>query len=49
VITLVHDVARRIRRTPDFAQRALEAIAGAGFTIPLVLTRPDKPKAEASR
>jgi methionyl-tRNA formyltransferase len=30
--------------TPEFAQRALEAIAGAGFTIPLVLTRPDKPK-----
>ena len=30
--------------TPDFAQRALEAIADAGFTIPLVLTRPDKPK-----
>jgi methionyl-tRNA formyltransferase len=30
--------------TPDFAQRSLEAIAGAGFTIPLVLTRPDKPK-----
>ena len=30
--------------TPDFAQRALEAIAGAGFTIPLVVTRPDKPK-----
>jgi len=30
--------------TPEFARRALEAIAGAGFTIPLVLTRPDKPK-----
>ena len=30
--------------TPEFAQRALEAIAGAGFTITLVLTRPDKPK-----
>jgi methionyl-tRNA formyltransferase len=30
--------------TPGFARRALEAIAGAGFTIPLVLTRPDKPK-----
>jgi len=30
--------------TPDFARRALEAIADASFTIPLVLTRPDKPK-----
>ena len=30
--------------TPAFAARALEAIARAGFTIPLVLTRPDRPK-----
>ena len=30
--------------TPAFAARALAAIADAGFTIPLVLTRPDKPK-----
>ncbi len=30
--------------TPEFAQPALEAIADAGFTIPLLLTRPDKPK-----
>jgi methionyl-tRNA formyltransferase len=30
--------------TPEFAQRSLEAIVAAGFTIPLVLTRPDKPK-----
>jgi methionyl-tRNA formyltransferase len=30
--------------TPEFAQRALEAIVEAGFTISLVLTRPDKPK-----
>jgi methionyl-tRNA formyltransferase len=30
--------------TPAFAARALVAIAEAGFTIPLVLTRPDKPK-----
>jgi methionyl-tRNA formyltransferase len=30
--------------TPEFARQALEAIADAGFTIPLVLTRPDKPK-----
>src|SRR5688572_12151571 len=30
--------------TPAFAARALAAIAGAGFTIPLVLARPDKPK-----
>ena len=30
--------------TPPFAASALAAIADAGFTIPLVLTRPDKPK-----
>lgn len=30
--------------TPQFAAIALAAIAGAEFTIPLVLTRPDKPK-----
>ncbi|HEX4884775.1 MAG TPA: methionyl-tRNA formyltransferase [Casimicrobiaceae bacterium] len=30
--------------TPVFAVSALAAIADAGFTIPLVLTRPDKPK-----
>ncbi|MDH5287407.1 MAG: methionyl-tRNA formyltransferase [Betaproteobacteria bacterium] len=30
--------------TPAFAVTALAAIADAGFTIPLVLTRPDKPK-----
>ncbi len=30
--------------TPEFARQALDAIAEAGFTIPLVLTRPDKPK-----
>ena len=30
--------------TPEFARRTLAAIADAGFTIPLVLTRPDKPK-----
>ena len=30
--------------TPEFARRSLEAIADAGFTIPLVLTRPDRPK-----
>ena len=30
--------------TPAFAAIALAAIAAAGFTIPLVLTRPDKPK-----
>jgi methionyl-tRNA formyltransferase len=29
--------------TPAFAARALEAIAGAGFEIPLVLTQPDRP------
>jgi methionyl-tRNA formyltransferase len=29
--------------TPPFAARALEAIADAGFEIPLVLTQPDRP------
>jgi methionyl-tRNA formyltransferase len=29
--------------TPDFAAAALAAIADAGFTIPLVLTQPDRP------
>jgi methionyl-tRNA formyltransferase len=30
--------------TPAFAARALDAIARAGFTIPLVLSQPDRPK-----
>jgi methionyl-tRNA formyltransferase len=30
--------------TPEFAALALEAIAAAGFEIPLVLTQPDRPK-----
>jgi methionyl-tRNA formyltransferase len=29
--------------TPEFARVALEAIAGAGFEVPLVLTQPDRP------
>ncbi len=29
--------------TPDFARVALERLHGAGFTIPLVLTQPDRP------
>jgi methionyl-tRNA formyltransferase len=29
--------------TPAFAAQALSAVAGAGFTIPLVLTQPDRP------
>ena len=29
--------------TPPFAARALEAIAAAGHTVPLVLTQPDRP------
>ncbi len=29
--------------TPEFAARALEAIAAAGFAVPLVLTQPDRP------
>ncbi len=30
--------------TPEFAAQALQAIADAGFDIPLVLTQPDRPK-----
>jgi len=29
--------------TPEFARSALQAIADAGFDIPLVLTQPDRP------
>ncbi len=29
--------------TPDFAVRMLDAVRGAGYTIPVVLTRPDRP------
>ncbi|MDD5249086.1 MAG: methionyl-tRNA formyltransferase [Rhodocyclaceae bacterium] len=29
--------------TPEFAKTALEAILAAGFTVPLVLTQPDRP------
>ncbi len=29
--------------TPEFARTALEAIVAAGFTVPLVLTQPDRP------
>ena len=29
--------------TPEFAAQALEAIAAAGYTVPLVLTQPDRP------
>lgn len=35
--------------TPVFAVTALAAIVDAGFTIPLVLTRPDKPKGRGLR
>ena len=30
--------------TPAFAAQALDAILAAGFEVPLVLTRPDRPK-----
>ncbi|WP_274571706.1 methionyl-tRNA formyltransferase [Neisseria leonii] len=30
--------------TPEFAAQSLEALAAAGFRIPLVLTQPDRPK-----
>jgi methionyl-tRNA formyltransferase len=29
--------------TPEFAAVALDAILAAGFTVPLVLTQPDRP------
>jgi methionyl-tRNA formyltransferase len=29
--------------TPDFSRLALQAILDAGFTVPLVLTQPDRP------
>jgi methionyl-tRNA formyltransferase len=35
--------------TPAFAARALDAIARAGFTIPLCLTQPDRPKGRGLR
>jgi methionyl-tRNA formyltransferase len=35
--------------TPDFAVRALAAIAGADHTIPLVLTQPDRPHGRGMR
>jgi methionyl-tRNA formyltransferase len=35
--------------TPEFAALALEAIAAAGFELPLVLTQPDRPKGRGMR
>jgi methionyl-tRNA formyltransferase len=35
--------------TPAFAALALSRIADAGFSVPLVLTRPDKPKGRGQR
>ena len=35
--------------TPDFAVRALRALHEAGFTIPLVLTQPDRPHGRGLR
>jgi len=29
--------------TPEFARVALERLVAAGFTVPLVLTQPDRP------
>ena len=33
--------------TPEFARVALERLLSAGFTVPLVLTQPDRPPAVA--
>ncbi|MBI3147870.1 MAG: methionyl-tRNA formyltransferase [Betaproteobacteria bacterium] len=35
--------------TPEFAVRALEAILAAGFSVPLVLTQPDRPSGRGLR
>ena len=35
--------------TPEFAATALAAIVAAGFTVPLVLTQPDKPRGRGLR
>lgn len=35
--------------TPDFARRALDAILDAGYTVPLVLTQPDRPAGRGMR
>lgn len=35
--------------TPPFAARALEALAAAGYTLPLVLTQPDRPAGRGMR
>jgi methionyl-tRNA formyltransferase len=35
--------------TPEFARTALEALVAAGFTIPLVLTQPDRPAGRGMR
>jgi methionyl-tRNA formyltransferase len=35
--------------TPAFAAKALAAIVQAGFSVPLVLTRPDKPKGRGQK
>ena len=33
--------------TPEFARVALERLLAAGFTVPLVLTQPDRPAGAA--
>ena len=35
--------------TPEFARAALERLQAAGFTIPLVLTQPDRPAGRGLR
>ena len=35
--------------TPEFAARALDALRHAGYTIPIVLTRPDRPSGRGMR
>ncbi|HLR78010.1 MAG TPA: methionyl-tRNA formyltransferase, partial [Burkholderiaceae bacterium] len=35
--------------TPEFAKRALDAILDAGYSVPLVLTQPDRPAGRGMR
>ena len=39
----MHSLRVGFAGTPPFAARALEAILGAGFSVPVVLTQPDRP------
>ncbi|KMZ11081.1 Methionyl-tRNA formyltransferase, partial [Candidatus Burkholderia humilis] len=40
---MAHSLRVVFAGTPEFAAAALAAIHGAGFSVPLVLTQPDRP------